>query len=219
MSSNLQKATINELLPSSVKDDEVISNLSKALSSELQNITNNINQILFYPNIKQLPETIIDLLAEQFQVNFYDILGLDLEVKRELVQNSMLWNKKKGTKAVMQQMISTLYNSNCTIKEWFEYDGEPYHFKLFIDNVSFKKEDLDNITYIINELKNVRSHLESIAINMIVKSNLYCGGVVIKRSKRVVKANMTKWFPNTIYVGSVVIRRRKTIIKGSEIYE
>ncbi len=183
MSKSIQDITVNDLLPLSVSDDKTISSLASALSTELTTITNAVNQILFYPNIEELPEDIIDLLAEQFQVAFYDILGLDLATKRELVEKSIVWNKKKGTKAVMQEMLKTLYNSEALVQEWFEYGGEPYTFRIFIDNIRLQEGDIENVLMIVNELKNVRSHLESITVKLTVKGTLYQGGI-LKRSRR-----------------------------------
>ncbi len=190
MSRALESITLNEILPSSVGDDETISALATALSTELQRVTANINKILIYPRIEELSEEVIDLLAEQFQVSFYNSLGLDLTTKRTLVQNAIVWNKRKGTKAVMQEMLSTLYNSNATVQEWFEYGGEPYHFRVYLDNIQLGEEDRDSILYIINELKNVRSHLDNIVVKLTLEGTLYVGGVIKQRRKQILKAKV-----------------------------
>ncbi len=219
MSKSLEDIRLNDLLPNSISNDEIIKELSSALSNELQNITNNIDKILFYPNILELPEDIIDLLAKQFQVSFYDVLGLDLATKRELVQNSIIWHKRKGTKAVMQEMIGVLYDRNCIVQEWFEYGGNPYYFKVFIDNIPFNETDLENILDIINTLKNVRSHLESITVKLTVIDNVYVGTVIIKKAKSQIKADMVKRFQDTLYSSSLIVVKRKLIVKGSEVVE
>ncbi len=174
---------------------------------------------MFYPNLDELSEVIIDLLADQFQVNFYDILGLNLETKRQLVKNAILWNKKKGTKAIVEEMLGVLYDSNCKVQEWFEYGGNPYYFKIIIDNVTFDEEALNIITLIINELKNVRSHLDNITVKLTVREDLYVGAVAVIHNKLSVKTNLTKVFKDKIYTANVVVIKRKTIVKGAVVNE
>lgn len=190
MSKNIDEITLNELLPSSVYDDENINALATALSSELLNITKNINKILFYPDIENLQEDIIDILAEQFQVAFYDVLGLDLATKRKLVKNAIVWNKKKGTKAVMEEMLSTLYNSNATVQEWFEFDGQPYTFRVHIENIRLQEGDIETVLDIVDTLKNVRSHLESITVKLTVKGNMYNSAIIKKNRRQIIKAGV-----------------------------
>lgn len=180
MNNPIEKITVNELLPSSVSYDKTIAALSKVLGDELMVITNSIEEILFYPNIRRLPEPIIDLLAEQFQVSFYSVLGLDLDTKKTLVENSIMWNKRRGTKAVMEEMLGLLYNSQCVIQEWFEFGGEPYTFRLYMDNLPFNQGDFNNIMDIIYMLKNVRSHLELITKSYDFKRNISLGVAIAR---------------------------------------
>ncbi len=211
MSKSLYETRINDLLPSNVSDDENINALAEAISSEIQVISNSIDKILFYPRISELDENIIDLLAEQFQVSFYDVLGLDLDRKRELVKNAIVWNKRKGTKGVMQDMLGVLYNSDVKVQEWFEFDGEPYTFRLFMDNIRLADGDIETIMYIINELKNVRSHLESITVELTLYGDLFIGHTAVKyrKQKFVPIMDTTKVSVLQNYVGRKVLRYRK----------
>ena len=49
-----------------------------------------------------------------------------------------------------------------TIEEWFDYGGDPYTFRVFIEVVTegFDINDLTEVQAVINQTKNVRSHLE-----------------------------------------------------------
>ncbi len=222
MSSTLNNTTLNSLLPSSVASDETVSALATALNLVIGDITENIHKILFYPNVSELPEPIIDLLAEQFQVNFYDVLGLNLDKKRELVKNAVVWNKKKGTKAVMQEMLGVLYSSDVVIQEWFEYNGKPYTFRLVMDNITLNEGDIEMIMYIINMLKNVRSHLESITVKLKLYGDLYIGyGAVKYRKQKLVPimdtATTISTLQNYIGVGVVRYRKQKLMMGGDTV--
>ncbi len=217
MSKSLYDITINELLPNNIASDEVVSSLSSALSTELSKITEGVEKILFYPNIMNLDEKVIDLLAEQFQVDFYDILGLDLNTKRTLVQNALVWHKGKGTKGVIQETIGAIVNNNCIVKEWFEYEGTPYHFKIDIENTSLSKEDIENILLIVNELKNVRSHLETIIKTFTPKTSTTVAAVVTTNIIRTIGTETIKYREN--YTEKVIashVTANKVVIIGSE---
>lgn len=180
---NLADLKLSDLLPSSISNDVTISNIAKAIDYELQEITKAINESILIPRIDELNEEIIDLLAWQFHVDFYEPLGMNLEKKRLLVKNALIWHKSKGTKSVIEEMISILYSSECTVSEWFEYSGKPYFFMLIINNIQLKKEDYGYILRAVYELKNVRSWLEKIKINKSVKQDVYIAHTINKNLK------------------------------------
>lgn len=202
-----------DILPSSLSNDETISALSVAIGTELKAITQSINDILFYPNIENLSEELVDLLAEQFQVKFYDIFGLDLDKKRLLVKNSIMYNKRKGTKGVLQDMLKTLYDGVVEVEEWFDYGGSPFYFKIKIRmSKSIKEQDYKNLISIINSLKNVRSHLEGITKEFNLHHNLYTAHI-IKSSKdiKIKRQNLVPIIKSTFYQGIFIskVRYRK----------
>ena len=130
---SLEQLSLLDLLPSSMLGDEDIEALVKALDPELQAITKRIIDVIMIPRIDEMPEDIIDSLAWQFHVDFYEPLGMNLNKKRELVKNSLIWHRYRGTKYVLEEMIRILYTENFLIREWFEYDGDPYYFRIVID--------------------------------------------------------------------------------------
>ncbi len=211
MSKSLENIQLSELLPHNINSNDTVDAMLKTIGGELVGISEEIDKLLIYPNILSLPEGLIDLLADQFQVSFYDALGLDLDTKRELVQKAIVWNKKKGTKAVMQDMLGVLYNSDVKVQEWFEFDGDPYTFRLLMDNIRLADGDIETIMYIINELKNVRSHLESITVELTLYGDLFIGHTAVKyrKQKFVPIMDTTKVSVLQNYIDRKVLRYRK----------
>ena len=62
---------IRDNLPSSI-DRQNIRDLAEVLDVKLQEINAMSEIVLLYPRLDELPENIIDALAEQFHVDFYD---------------------------------------------------------------------------------------------------------------------------------------------------
>ena len=128
-----------------------------------------------------MPENTIDLLAWQLHVDFYEPLGLDLKKKKELVKNSIIWHKQKGTKRAVERLVKTVFFDDFKVEEWFIYGGKPYYFRIVIKNGSIKtKEEYNLLIQAINSAKNIRSHLERIISENSIKNELYFGASIKK---------------------------------------
>ena len=76
---------------------------------------------VFMPYISELLDsTLIDILAWQMHVDFYDHTQ-PLTTRRELVFNSIQWHHRKGTVALLQEVLDFFFPGGATIQEWFEY--------------------------------------------------------------------------------------------------
>lgn len=77
--------------------------------------------ILFIPNIMGLTDSnLVDILAWQFHVDFYDA-SKSLEFRKRLVQLSIQWHITKGTYQLVQDVLDTYWPGGATLLEWFEY--------------------------------------------------------------------------------------------------
>ena len=128
--------------------------------------TLDLTSIIVYI-INNVEASALPHLAEQFHVTGNEgwlLAGNKLE-QRELIKESIKIHRIKGTKAAVKNVLKAL-NLEGNIQEWFEYSGEPYHFKIF---VVLKDRAYDSMTFdllkkMIDEYKNVRSILEEINI-------------------------------------------------------
>lgn len=149
---------IAEHLPESINKDPV-PDLARVVDMALSDI--NPDLLLIYPAIDDLPEALIDHLAEQMHVDEYDD-NSDLSVKRQQVKESFLLHKFKGTKYAVQKAVSTVYQV-AKVEEWPMYSGEPYHFR--ISGIISPIEDgavVNKLVRIVNAYKNTRSWLDYI---------------------------------------------------------
>lgn len=147
---------IAEHLPESINKDPV-PDLARVVDMALSDI--NPDLLLIYPAIDDLPEALIDHLAEQMHVDEYDD-NSDLSVKRKQVKESFLLHKFKGTKYAVQRAVATVYQS-AVVQEWPEYDGQPYHFRVTLITAPLDGATLINkMVRLINAYKNTRSWLD-----------------------------------------------------------
>ena len=129
---------------------------------QLKFIDSQIRNILIYPVIDELPSDLVDALAIQLHCDFYD-KSLSIEARRQIVKTSIAWHRIKGTPAAVEMLTQTIFHDSHT-KEWFEYNGRPYFFRM-VQDISDGTEDvtrgtLDLLKKAIWMGKNVRSWLE-----------------------------------------------------------
>jgi len=169
----IQEIQLIDILPEPLKRDKTIVAIAKVLQKYIDENYEYIKRLLIIPNIDNLNEELIDHLAYQFHVDFYD-QSLEADKKAELVKNSIPYHRKKGTQWAVEDLINTLFDISW-IREWFEYGGEPYMFKIYTKDVIGSEEKYSKIITAINSVKNTRSWLETIAIEHEHNMNLKVG--------------------------------------------
>ena len=172
---SLDNLNLNDLIPSSIKSDVEVQNCVSTLNDEFNLIKSAIDNINIYSAIDTLPMDIVQLLAWQFNVNSEAkgwLLTSTDDEKRELVKNSIRLHRTKGTKFAIEEVLR-IVGFGGEIKEWFEYGGHPYHFRIKITTYQGISEDkLKRLNGLIREYKNARSYLEDIAFASAVKGDI-----------------------------------------------
>lgn len=149
-------------LPEALKEDNKIVGIAKALSEQMLKVSGICNNVLIYARIDELPEKILDMLAYDFHCDWYD-KSYPIETKRRILKNNVIIHKKLGTKYAVEKALADVYKT-AKVQEWFEYNGEPYHFKISVDigttgiTQSTKKEIEGKMKF----YKNLRSHCDGI---------------------------------------------------------
>ncbi len=137
-----------------------------------------ISQLRIYPMIDQLPERLLDILAYDFKVDWWDP-NYTLAEKWRTLKDSWRVHKMLGTRAAVEMAIRAVH-PNTEVLEWFEYEGgKPYHFKLNIDLSDIQCDETRpwRVLERVNFYKSLRSHLEEIVFVMhTVPATLHVGG-------------------------------------------
>ncbi|MBQ9459089.1 MAG: phage tail protein I [Oscillospiraceae bacterium] len=177
MIKGLENISLLDILPENISADQKINAAAKALDAELQKLTRDTAEAILLARLDELPENVLDLLAWQWHVDFYEPLGMDAETKRKLIKNSIAWHRIKGTAAAVQKMVEAAWNG-CSIEEWFDYDGEPYHFRVMnITAAHVDEEVIWNVLRAIWATKNVRSWLDGINFLREADSTVHVGAI------------------------------------------
>lgn len=155
---------LTRILPDSILNDTKFKASAIALDMQIIAVFAAVKEVLHIPRLDELTGTILDLLAWQLHVDFYEPLYLTDEQKRALIRQSVAWHRRKGTVAAVEELAATVFKG-ASIQEWFDYGGEPYYFRIIAKSFAKSAEDYRTFRRAINVAKNVRSHLDKIIVD------------------------------------------------------
>lgn len=171
---NLNNYKIADNLVPSI-DSPNTKELATVIDKHLTEVNQQSEVVLLYPRINNLSENLIDELAVQFHVDFYDGT-MSLDKKRAVVKNSIKWHMKKGTPYAVEELIQTIFQS-AKVVEWFDYGAAPYHFKvIFIKEPLTDPAQIDILQKAINSVKNTRSWCDELNFLSEQSGTTYVGG-------------------------------------------
>lgn len=162
--SKLHNTSVLQLLPDSLKRDPDAIAAAESLSSRTL-FKKDMNELLVLFEPDSLAERDKALLDYLFQQEHVDLSSLDLDAKTqaELIYMSPAIHMKKGTSWAVQQVVSTVF-ANAKVVEWFDYDGDPYKFKVQIETDTVQKGDISRLHSVVNTAKNLRSSMDTAEI-------------------------------------------------------
>lgn len=134
MSATLREIKLVEHCTPSIAYDWQVQAGCTAFDPQMYQIIDETPVVIFIPLILSLADSnLIDILAWQFHVDFYDHTK-PLDFRRQLVQNSIQWHMRKGTVALLQEVLDLFWPGGASLTEWFEYD-DPLPPNYPIDNL------------------------------------------------------------------------------------
>ena len=208
----IKEVRLTESLPESLLRDEQIAAMASALDGMLADLSADAAQVLHLPRLEELSGTILDLLAWQFHVDFYEPLWLSDEVKRNLIRQSIAWHRIKGTRAAVEQ-VNAAFNRAVEISEWYEYGGEPYWFRLRTAPFR-KKSEMDSWFRQLSDAKNVRSWCEVI-FEVKIETPLYVGIGRFAHGK--MRRLMTKRYTTTRLSSTMIDGSRTLTVSATQV--
>lgn len=177
MDKNVQNTNLADIMPVNLLEHETVRSAAGAIEPQLKALVHAIRLGAVIARIDELPEPIIDALAWQWRVDFYDA-DMGIAEKRRAVKQSIAMHRIKGTRRAIEMALRMVYASG-EVNEWFEYGGKPYYFRVrFVQPEKIRIEDVERVMRIIRVVKNERSWLEGIGFIRPVRIRLYHGAAI-----------------------------------------
>lgn len=151
---------IKDILPSSLEDEKILA-ISDGVDRVLNRINKKIDKCYIYKNLENTYSEVVDEMFWEWHVDYYSE-DLTLDKKIKLIRNSYVNHLRKGTPWAVENMLNDILDGY-QLLEWFEYDGEPYHFKVVTDKEFESVETIKKVNKIIDITKNIRSHFDGLS--------------------------------------------------------
>ncbi len=162
----LQDASLYEILPFNIKNENIeIQALSYAVQQSLSMLCKFSNGVRVMAVIDDMSENIIDNLAVELNLPYFHTES-SLNIKRALVKDAFIWHTIAGTASAIRRYFTTI-SQDTDIQEWFDYGGDPYHFRIIAtvpENQEVTENTLIDMAQQIVKLKNARSILDEALI-------------------------------------------------------
>lgn len=186
----MAKFKLIDIMPSSISGDKKVQAICEVLDPYLEVLWEQIDNISIYKNIDKLDHEKLDHLAYQFHVDYYNP-NLSLEKKRTAIKNSIPWHRHKGTPWAVEDLLSKMF-SETWLKEWFEYGGDPYYFRIYTTDSLSSRQQYRDFFKALWAIKNTRSWLDSFILQR-YKPVTYGHYAVIDREKTMYQRLQTEF--------------------------
>ena len=161
MSETIYESDFTKYLPQPLTHDPKMVALAKAAADELLKVSGAVENVLIYSRIDELPEELVDILAYDMHVDWYDY-SFPLKVKRDILKSSVKVHKKMGTKYAVEKALGALYPQS-EVEEWYQYEGEPHHFHIVCDVTENRvTASFQEIINAVMMYKRLSSHLDEV---------------------------------------------------------
>lgn len=162
-----------KLLPQFMREDKAIIGLANGVNEVVKRMEATISTFSTWDSIDSLSEEELDALAWELNISWYR-LDASIDIKRQLIKDSESMGRKLGTKWAVERIINTYFGDGYIV-EWFDYGGEPGHFKVMSSNPTITNENLQEFLSILDKVKRASAHLDGITISLTGQMQLHAG--------------------------------------------
>ena len=128
------------------------------LTAEFQKYT---ERIVLASNVDNLPDPILDYLAIQYRIPYYDS-AFDIDKKRALVKEGYQWSMTAGTTECIRRLTNAIFGNGKVI-EWYEDDTmQEGEFDIEINEKDMTEDIVKDFARILKKAKNSHSKLRNV---------------------------------------------------------
>ncbi len=168
--------SIFDIAPLILKKHEEMVIFMKVIDKLYQKyFVDQFKELILMDRLEELEEWKIDLLAEEFHVDFYP-LESSIEEKVALVKGAIDMHMHKGTVGTIQGILD-IYKLDAELIQWYETTpkDEPGTFRIVANAQNITSEDLQKAVKAINSMKRESQHLIGFTVASQWEGEMYHG--------------------------------------------
>ena len=182
---DLKTIDLLKLQTGQMQEDKTSQAFCSSLNPKLQEIANDTQKCILLANIDDLPEDVLDEMAYDLHIDWYDA-NADIDVKRSLIKNSDKVHMYLGTPFAVEQVVQDYFGDG-VVEEWYQYGGDPYHFRVVTSNPAVTGELANQFAQAIEKVKRKSTRLELVIVSMAAEFNMRYGQVLQTGSKHTIE--------------------------------
>lgn len=214
----LKDSLITDGLPDCISDEPRTQALAYAINRQLRKVLTYSDEARVYDGFRECPEVALDMIANELKIPLYKD-AYDIETKRKMVANSFLYWCRMGTVYAMEQLCTDLFK-DAKVTEWFDYDGEPGHFRIEVEGFKVTQADVNKFVKDLRRIKRLSAHLDSLGIKLNYKltdnDRLRYGILPISIGRKSISIAAPEGYKHTLNAGMVYMQcGRKSMSIGA----
>ena len=140
MSKGITQEDMLSVLPGVLARDDGMYSLAKLIGWIFGENAEKAGYPAILHRIDELDDDLLDILATDYKVDWYD-RDADIETKRRQIKGNWMVRKRIGTVYAVETALREVWPDSI-IEEWFAYGGEPGYFRILLSvdtygNVNF----------------------------------------------------------------------------------
>jgi phage tail P2-like protein len=160
-----------QFMPVFMREDLTAQGFAYAIRRQMPKVVEAIEYIKVYAYIDNLDDIILDELAWQFNVPEYQS-DMDITAKRALLKNCLKTHKERGTPAAVEKVVEDIFGDGY-MEEWFQYGGDPYHFRIVTSNPSVNTDQANLFLSIIKNVQRGTTVMDTVIVEMAAQLTPY----------------------------------------------
>ena len=179
----LNETEMVKLLPAWMQEDGGDKGLATGCDIISRDAYARLKLLSRWDKIDQLSDAELDEMAWELNIQWYDSTA-PIAAKRAVIRNSDRVYAKLGTPYAVEQIVADYFGTG-EVREWYQYGGQPHHFKVLSDNPSLVNSNLDLFLKLLRTVKRRSSWLDAILICLTGEMFLYSGMAVRDHTQEV----------------------------------
>lgn len=167
----LNEVDLTKMLPSFMKGDEYDMALAEGMSNYFSRQSIESERVVIVGQTDHLNEAELDQLAYDMNIFWYSVKA-DIEIKRKLIKDAPIVFNKLGTVWAIERILNS-YIDETELEEWFDYGGDPHHFRIITNNIQILTDELDLFLEILTKIKRRSQWLENVILDLRAKGTTY----------------------------------------------
>lgn len=162
MSKTMTTDALMRAFPSALSETEAIRMIASLTAEELADLRDATDLTRLYTRIDELDEALVDILADDFRIEWYDS-NAEVQTKRNLLKSCFYVHNKLGTVGAVRAALASVY-PDAVMTEKERLGGPPYRYGIELNTGSELLPDgaVSQLARWLEIYANVRSVLDHV---------------------------------------------------------